>query len=67
LHAVETPSHGLRQFPELQFLYVVEFAPLFVSRSCGKDWHSSCSISMMREGETRGAFGGAGRQEGLMK
>ena len=67
LHAVETLSHGLRQFPELQLLYVVEFALLSGRTHCGKDWHSPCSIQWEREGETRNAFGGARREEGLMK
>ena len=67
LLAVETPSHGLRQFPELQIPYVVEYAPLFDLLRGGEDWHSPCTNSLMRKRETRYAFGGARRQEGLMK
>jgi len=57
----------LRQFPELQILYVVDFTPFFDPANCGKDWHSPCTISPVRESETRYAFGGAKREERLMK
>jgi hypothetical protein len=57
----------LRQFPELQILYVVEFTLFFDRPNCGKDWHSPCSILCMRDSETRYAFGVARREERLMK
>src|SRR5207302_10596006 len=55
--ANETPSHGLRQFPELQSLYVVEFALFSEPPKCGKDWHSPCMSSWWRKSETRNASG----------
>src|SRR3979490_3416901 len=64
-HAIETVSHGLRQFPELQLLYVVEFGLLFDSHGCGKDWHSSCSISGCAELRRALRLGQVGRKEGL--
>ena len=67
LFADETQSHELRQFSESQILYVVEIALLFNHPSCGKDWQPPCYISRMRDFETRYAFGGARRDEGLMK
>jgi hypothetical protein len=67
LHAGETLSHGLRQFLEPQILYVVEFSMPSRLASCEKDWHSPCTIPQEREIETRNAFGGARREEGLMK
>jgi hypothetical protein len=64
LRSDETASHRLRQFPELQILYVVEFTLLFDSANCGKDWQSPCTITGMRDSETRYAFGGARREKG---
>jgi hypothetical protein len=49
LHGDETPSHGLRQFPELQILYVVEFPSLWNHLRWGEDWHFPCSIFCERE------------------
>ena len=67
LHVVETPSQGLRQIPERQILYVIEFGRFSTLSGVEKDWHSPCSISGVRKVETRYAFGGARREEGLMK
>ena len=44
LLAVETASHGLRQFPELQTLYVVEFVSFLNIIRWEEDWHFPCSI-----------------------
>jgi len=57
----------LRQFPKLQILYVVEFAIFCESLSYGKDWHPPCRASCERQSETHYAFGGARREERLMK
>jgi hypothetical protein len=67
LHTDETASHRLRQFPEWQILYVVEFTEFFDLANCGKDWHPPCTIPGMRDYETRCAFGGTRREEGWMK
>jgi len=48
-------------------MYLVDFASFFAGRRCGKDWQSPCSVKEMRVAETRNAFGGARREEGLMK
>jgi len=67
LHADETQSHRLRQFSGFQILYVVDIAPLLDPPSCGKDWQPPCNKVTMRGFETRYAFCGARRVEGLIK
>ena len=67
LHAIETQSHGLRRFPELQHLYVVEFVLFSELPACGKNWPSPCTISGLRVAETRIAPRGHGRKEGSIK
>ena len=43
---------------EFEIPYVIEIREFPIQQRCGKEWHSPCSISILRETETRAAFGG---------
>lgn len=53
----ETVSQHMRQFPELQLLYVIDFGWFLPFPSLKKNWHSPCSISGSRFREMPGAAG----------
>jgi ATP-dependent Clp protease ATP-binding subunit ClpB len=52
-----TQSHGMRQFPQLQHSYVIEFVPVCAEQSKGQDWQFSCSIFSKRMTETHRRLG----------
>src|SRR5271157_2089070 len=56
LHEFETVSHAMRQFPELQLAYVVEFAAFYSLRVCNREWHFPCTVVPQRGDETRGVW-----------
>jgi ATP-dependent Clp protease ATP-binding subunit ClpB len=47
----------MRQFPQLQHSYVIEFVPLCAEQSGGQDWQFSCSIFSKRMTETHRRLG----------
>ncbi len=52
-------SQDLRQPMEFEILYVIEIRVFPELQRWEKDWHAPCSISFLREAETRNAFGGS--------
>ena len=51
-------SQAVRRAMEFEIPYVIEIREFPIQQRCGKEWHSPCSISILRETETRAAFGG---------